>query len=158
MLNSVSKCIKKCFYDGNEWKVRGLYRAFSSSAMSAQLVGLLCKTLTYREMQAASPAYPSCAWGDSNPHVVKHQILSLARLPLRHMRLIRMQRYDFFMNSRVWSLQIHPSSSETRGNERDIVGIALFFHFCKRDKTQRGAVYTIAKTSSFTRSVGKYMA
>ena len=27
-----------------------------------------------------------CAWGDSNPHVVRHQILSLARLPLRHMR------------------------------------------------------------------------
>ena len=34
-----------------------------------------------------SSSVPLCARRDSNPHVVRHQILSLARLPLRHVRL-----------------------------------------------------------------------
>ena len=30
-----------------------------------------------------------CGWGDSNPHGFRRQILSLARLPLRHIRFFR---------------------------------------------------------------------
>jgi hypothetical protein len=34
-----------------------------------------------------------CGWGDSNPHALRHQILSLARLPITtHPRIVR-QKY-----------------------------------------------------------------
>lgn len=33
-----------------------------------------------------------CGWGDSNPHGSRHQILSLARLPLRHIRFFERRK------------------------------------------------------------------
>ena len=47
-----------------------------------------------------------CGWGDSNPHGFHHQILSLARLPLRHIR-------GFFEGAKVHFFSTRPTAAET---------------------------------------------
>ena len=47
-----------------------------------------------------------CGWGDSNPHGFRHQILSLARLPLRHIR-------GFFEGAKVHFFSTRPTAAET---------------------------------------------
>ena len=52
-----------------------------------------------------------CGWGDSNPHGFHHQILSLARLPLRHIRdFLRVQKYNFFRHAQPLPKQARNSS------------------------------------------------
>ena len=47
-----------------------------------------------------------CGWGDSNPHGFRHQILSLARLPLRHIR-------GFFEGAKVHFFSTRATGVET---------------------------------------------
>ena len=57
----------------------------------------------------------SCARGDSNSHVRRHQILSLARLPLRHARRFTLQSYEINQKLKTKTPKIHsplPSSFE----------------------------------------------
>ena len=49
-----------------------------------------------------APGWKLCARRDSNPHVVRHQILSLARLPLRHVRISDCKFITFFSNTQIF--------------------------------------------------------
>lgn len=52
---------------------------------SKKIISVLSKCCVYCKIQYL-PFKEQCGWRDSNPHGFLHQILSLARLPLRHIR------------------------------------------------------------------------
>ena len=88
-LKTCQKLQNLVFPDGILWdKEIGDYRTIKTNEAWV----LICKISdAYNNIGEGDTLSPValCGWGDSNPHGFRHQILSLARLPLRHIRFFR---------------------------------------------------------------------
>ena len=89
------------FPNGILWdKEKDDYRTFNENEALAVIARV---SSSYENKKEDFPKEKSskvnlCARRDSNPHASRHQILSLARLPITPHAQIRMQRYELFFN------------------------------------------------------------